>query len=188
MSRRDRYDWSEVDKYLTLHYSEMTAKEIEEHFNHIFSARQLRGRAKTLGISNKQLKHKWTDEEKKYVIEYYGEIGARPIADMLGVNKMCVNKMAQELGVKYMPKDEYICTQGYKIIGKSKNRKSEHRLVMEKKLGRELLSSEIVHHIDGDKLNNDPDNLIITNRSEHIDEHRKDLISGRTHKSDSVKI
>ena len=34
-----------------------------------------------------------------------------------------------------------------------------HRVVMMDKLGRVLTSSEQVHHIDGDKMNNDPDNL-----------------------------
>jgi len=35
----------------------------------------------------------------------------------------------------------------------------EHRLVMARKLGRPLLRSETVHHIDGDHQNNKPDNL-----------------------------
>ncbi len=35
----------------------------------------------------------------------------------------------------------------------------EHRLVMARKLGRPLLRSETIHHIDGDRLNNSPDNL-----------------------------
>lgn len=35
----------------------------------------------------------------------------------------------------------------------------EHRLQEELKLGRSLKSKEIVHHIDGDKINNIPDNL-----------------------------
>ncbi len=35
----------------------------------------------------------------------------------------------------------------------------EHRLNLARKLGRPLLSTETVHHIDGDHTNNDPDNL-----------------------------
>jgi transposase-like protein len=43
-----------------------------------------------------------------------------------------------------------------------------HRLVMEKKLGRPLVSDEIVRHRDGDLLNNDPGNLVIVSREEHF--------------------
>ena len=35
----------------------------------------------------------------------------------------------------------------------------EHRLVMARKLGRPLLRTETVHHIDGDRTNNSPENL-----------------------------
>lgn len=37
----------------------------------------------------------------------------------------------------------------------------EHMIVAEEKLGRQLLPEEVVHHIDFDKLNNDPNNLMI---------------------------
>ena len=43
----------------------------------------------------------------------------------------------------------------------------EHRLVMESKIGRLLKPNEIVHHIDGNRLNNDPTNLCLTTRGKH---------------------
>lgn len=50
----------------------------------------------------------------------------------------------------------------------------EHRLVAEKKLGRLLREDEVVHHADGDKKNNCPDNLIVMTRSEHARIHAED--------------
>ena len=46
---------------------------------------------------------------------------------------------------------------------------AEHRLVMEEKLGRLLLPSEVVHHKDGNKTNNHPDNLeLFSSNGKHI--------------------
>jgi hypothetical protein len=43
----------------------------------------------------------------------------------------------------------------------------EHRWVMELHLGRKLTSSEHVHHINGDALDNRPSNLIVLSNAEH---------------------
>jgi hypothetical protein len=43
----------------------------------------------------------------------------------------------------------------------------EHRYVMEMHLGRKLLKSEIVHHIDGNTLNNDITNLQVMDKRDH---------------------
>ena len=58
---------------------------------------------------------------------------------------------------------------GY-ITDTQKN-KREHRLVMEKVLNRELLSTEIIHHVNGDKTDNRPENLEIVTRSKHKQMH-----------------
>lgn len=46
-----------------------------------------------------------------------------------------------------------------------------HRVVVEQVLGRKLEKGEIVHHIDGDKWNNKPENLQVMTQSEHIKLH-----------------
>ena len=51
-----------------------------------------------------------------------------------------------------------------KIKGRSID---EHRLVMEEYLGRRLKFDEVVHHIDGDRYNNDISNLKLCSRKEH---------------------
>lgn len=49
----------------------------------------------------------------------------------------------------------------------------EHRLVAERKAGRRLRPGEIVHHINGDKQDNHPQNLAIVNgNAEHQVHHR----------------
>ncbi len=178
--RPEKYDWEKVDPFLKENYNKMSATEISKIFSE-FTPQQLRDRAKRLGL-NKQPKFAWTKELKQYVKDNYATLGARPIADKLNISIHSVNKMAQTLNVKYIPKDEYICVQGYKMVGKSHNRKAEHRLVMERHLGRELSPNEIVHHIDGNKLNNDISNLVITTRSKHIEEHRQDLLKAKASK------
>lgn len=47
----------------------------------------------------------------------------------------------------------------------------EHRLVAEQKYGRKLKSSDIVHHIDGNKTNNNPENIAVLTRAEHAKLH-----------------
>lgn len=47
-----------------------------------------------------------------------------------------------------------------------------HRHVFSLKIGRWILGSEEVHHVDENPLNNDPDNLEILSKSEHARLHR----------------
>lgn len=48
----------------------------------------------------------------------------------------------------------------------------EHRLVAEKKLGRALAAGEVVHHIDGNKQNNNPANVqVMPSMAHHMHEH-----------------
>lgn len=44
----------------------------------------------------------------------------------------------------------------------------EHRLIAAEMMGRAIGSDEHVHHLDGNKANNDPQNLVVLKASEHI--------------------
>jgi hypothetical protein len=60
----------------------------------------------------------------------------------------CYNKMRSETAVG-------VIKDGYVIVG----RKRQHRLVMERMLGRALRQGETVHHKNGDRTDNRPENL-----------------------------
>ena len=50
----------------------------------------------------------------------------------------------------------------------------QHRLVLERHLGYYLDKDLVVHHIDGDKLNNNLSNLVALTKSEHMKQHREE--------------
>ena len=60
---------------------------------------------------------------------------------------------------------------GYKYIEVDGKQIGEHILVAEKHHGRRLRPGEVVHHINGDKLDNRPENLQIMTNSQHIHLH-----------------
>lgn len=56
----------------------------------------------------------------------------------------------------------------------------EHIVALEKKIGRKLRHNEQCHHIDGDKTNNNPDNLQLVDIAEHAE------ITGRERRSRNI--
>lgn len=65
----------------------------------------------------------------------------------------------------YQPDHPHAKHQGYVL---------EHRLVMEKKLGRLLDPEEVVHHEDDNTQNNDPGNLFLyPTNADHMREHSR---------------
>lgn len=66
----------------------------------------------------------------------------------------------------------YISHDGYKLVLTGfKEHQYEHRKIIEDFLGRKLTKNEFIHHIDGDKLNNNIENLILCSKNEHFEIH-----------------
>lgn len=174
---RNKYDWSVIRPYLEANFNTKTIKQIALDLN--FPYQVLRDYSRRIGL-NKYKSIDWTKDKIDYLISNYKN-GARPIATKFGLPITSINKKANELGLKVIPKDSYINnSQGYKYIGKSNNRKAEHVLVAEQILGRTLKTNEVVHHKNRDKLDNRPCNLEVMTRAEHINLHRTELNNGKS--------
>ena len=64
---------------------------------------------------------------------------------------------------------------GYRQIRVNGKTIPEHRYIMEQHLGRKLERNELVHHIDGDRLNNTIENLEVMTIEEHARMHMKHI-------------
>lgn len=64
---------------------------------------------------------------------------------------------------------------GYVVFTRGENKhRGEHDVMMERRIGRRLKPNEIVHHIDGNRSNNDEDNLALMTRAAHARLHRRE--------------
>jgi hypothetical protein len=129
------------------------------------------------------------------------------IAEQLGTSQKVVWRAMRRHGLTTRPQAKrdqegprnaswrgglHINTAGYAFVRRPDHPRAgangyvpQHVLVMEEHLGRRLVwrgpghpESEIIHHLNGDKLDNRLENLIITTFAEHLDYHR-DRATGR---------
>jgi hypothetical protein len=62
---------------------------------------------------------------------------------------------------------------GYHIIGRNSRRLRTHILVAESVLGRKLRHGEVVHHLNEDRSDNRPENLLICTHAYHMVIHQR---------------
>ena len=65
----------------------------------------------------------------------------------------------------------HIDRDGYRRVYRGGKQVLEHRWIVEESLGRKLLPGEVVHHANGQRLDNRPANLQVLERGEHMRLH-----------------
>jgi biotin operon repressor len=160
--------------YIKEHYKKETKEEMAQALGMTHNQVEWIMKKHNIKLYNSK---KYSENEIDFIKANYPTYGSKYCAKILDRSENAINKKIKKLGLSIQWGYHYIDKQGYMVnCSDRKNKYYVHRRVMEEKLGRKLKSNEIVHHIDGNKLNNNPDNLELTNRSEHINKHRKDLV------------
>lgn len=65
----------------------------------------------------------------------------------------------------------YYDKNGYVLVGGPQERRHEHVIVMEREIGRPLATGEVIHHINGLRDDNRPENLELLDPAEHRRHH-----------------
>jgi len=186
-ARPRRFDAETMPDVLRRYEEGNTAAEIAKHYSCATSTVTIALRRE--GVKIRGAPTHFSPKEKKKIVSWYQDgISMKKIGNRLGCSERPVHRFLRDehpdiIRVRGSKGEQSSGWKGGRFVHKgsgyvyvriyeddpfwcmkpsaegNKGYILEHRLVMARKLKRPLLDSETVHHIDGDKTYNDPDNL-----------------------------
>ena len=113
---------------------------------------------KTMSEKTKEERSAINEKISKGLKKYYKSLTKKERSMLYNTVKKGMNHPnSRPIGSFYVQKHG-----GYKMVKVSDNKwKAEHVLVVEKYIGRKLRKGETIHHIDENRINNDPNNLYL---------------------------
>lgn len=130
---------------------------------------------------------------KQFTCNICGKEFSRYCANARGKHIFCSRECYDQWQRLYHIKEQHprwkngiTIVNGYRWVLCGNNRyEMEHRQVMESVLARKLNDDEVVHHINGDTLDNRHENLQLMTRTTHMLHHEIPAI-GRAHKKKAI--
>lgn len=118
------------------------------------------------------MKDKYGRTLTEYICHHCGTKYFRKKGQNYGANHCCSRKCssASKQFTILVPDEQY--KSRYRQFRPNGQRVFLHRIVAEQKLGRPLKVGEVVHHVNGNSLDNRPENLQIMTQAEHFRIHR----------------
>ena len=183
MPKKNNARWKdEENTYIKSHYQQLSVRQIAIYLNR--SEKATRGKIERLGLKldtlhsgkyRSSLSPKWSETEIELLLANM-DLTATQIH-----NKFLPDRAVHSIYTKLLrlgkkkktSKGYHYTSDGRKMVYiKHGVSIPEHRLVVEKDLGRKLKRTEIVHHIDCNKKNNNLENLhVFKNISNHMATH-----------------
>lgn len=163
MPHNKRFTVKEIE-FIKSNYQTMSVDDIAKHLNR--TPKATRTKIERLGLKLSSLDrnnpYPWPDSDIEVLVDNYllPDYKIQELLPNYSVQSIVTKRL--ELNLRKQLYEPYI-NGGYYEFFKDGKKHWVHRITVENSIGRKLKSSEKVHHIDGNKLNNDIDNLHLCN-------------------------